>query len=185
MEDASIIELYFDRDEDAIRQTDIKYGSYCNTITYNILHDYHDSEECRNDTYFKLWNTIPPTRPNHFKAFIARIARNLAIDMYDKKHADKRGGAAVELALDELEECLGASSNPYEAEDQVVTDCLNAFLRTLSEEARFMFVRRYWYMDTTVQIAELMKIKESKVRVTLKRTRDRLRSFLAKEGIRI
>ena len=185
MEDASIIELYFDRDEDAIRQTDIKYGSYCNTITYNILHDYHDSEECRNDTYFKLWNTIPPTRPKIFKAFIARIARNLAIDLYNKKHADKRGGASVELALDELEECLSASSNPYAAEDQVVTDCLNAFLRTLSEEARFMFVRRYWYMDTTVQIAESMKIKESKVRVTLKRTRDRLRSFLAKEGIRI
>ena len=183
MEDNAIIGLFFDRDEEAITQTDRKYGSYCNTITFNILQDLQDCEECKNDTYFKLWNTIPPTRPLHFKAFIARIARNLALDLYDKKHTDKRGGGSTELALDEVSEFVSNKTNPYEAEDKVVVDSLNSFLSTLNEETRFIFIRRYWYMDTSVQIASMMNIKESKVRVTLKRTRDRLRKHLAQEGI--
>lgn len=183
MEDAGIIELYFARNEDAIEQTDRKYGPYCNTIAYNILQDFGDCEECKNDTYLKVWNTIPPVRPLNFKAFIGRITRNLAIDIYDKRHAAKRGGGTVEVALDELSECISAPSDPYRAEDRVVKECLNNFLRTLPEEPRNIFIRRYWYMDPTADIASAMKITEGKVRVSLKRTRDKLRLFFEKEGI--
>lgn len=182
MEDSRIIDLYFERSENAISETNQKYGSYCNTIAFNILQNHEDSEECKNDTYLKLWNTIPPTRPSHFKAFIAKITRNLAINLYDKHNAQKRGSGVVELALDELEECIPSPAGDT-SEDQMVTECLNKFLRSLNSEQRTIFIRRYFHMTPTADIAEQMNIKDSKVRVTLKRLRDKLKVFFEKEGI--
>jgi len=183
MEDKEIIDLYFERSESAIAETDKKYGAYCNTIAYNILQNSEDTEECCNDTYLKLWNTIPPERPSYFKAFIGRITRNLAINMYDRNKAQKRGGGSVELCLDELEECIPDNSDPYVSEDSVIRDCLDSFLRKLPSEPRNIFIRRYWYMDSTSEIAKRFGVKETKVRVSLKRTRDRLKVFFEKEGI--
>ncbi|MBO7451395.1 MAG: sigma-70 family RNA polymerase sigma factor [Clostridiales bacterium] len=183
MDDSQIIELYFDRSEEAITETDKKYGGYCNTIAYNILQNSEDSEECQNDTYLKCWNTIPPTRPLNFKAFIGRIARNIAINIYDKRNAQKRGSGTVELALDELEECIPATDIPSPSEDSVITDCLNAFLRSLPPQPRNVFINRYWYMASTSEIAKKYNMNESTVRVTLKRTREKLKLYMEKEGI--
>ncbi len=183
MEDKEIIDLYFERSERAITETDSKYGAYCNTIAYNILQNSEDTEECKNDTYLKLWNTMPPERPYHLKAFIGRITRNLAINMYDKIRAQKRGGGSFEICLDELAECIADNANPYVSEDSVVTECLNSFLRKLPSEPRNIFIRRYFYMDSTSDIAKRFGFKETKVRVTLKRTRDKLKIFFEKEGI--
>lgn len=183
MEDTQIIDLYFERSENAISETDIKYGAYCHTIAYNVLQNTEDSDECRNDTYLKVWNSIPPTRPSHFKAFIGKITRNLAIDMYNKYHAQKRNSGSVDLALDELAECISDNSNPYKAEDSVVTECLNAFLRSLPTDTRSIFIRRYWQMSSTADIAAALNMKESTVRVSLKRTRDKLKAYFLKEGI--
>lgn len=183
MEDTQIIELYFQRSERAISETDTKYGAYCNTIAFNILQNSEDSEECQNDTYLKLWNTIPPTRPNCFKSFIGKIARNLAINMYDKRKAQKRGRGSVELALDELEECIPDTSNSIESEDKLVIETLNTFLKSLPEKHSRYFIRRYFYMDSTSDIAKRFNVNESSVRVSLMRTRDKLKIFFEKEEI--
>lgn len=183
MEDTQIIELYFQRSESAISETDLKYGAYCNTIAYNILQNSEDSEECQNDTYLKLWNTIPPTRPSNFKAFIGKITRNLALNIYEKHKAQKRGAGSVELALDELEECIPDASASVPSEDSVVTECLNSFLKSLPTQHRNIFIRRYFYMASVSEIADFFKMNESTVRVSLKRTRDKLKVFFEKEEI--
>lgn len=184
MEDERIIELYWARSEDAISETSNKYGSYCRQIAWNILYSSEDSEECVNDTYLRVWNTIPPHKPNKFSAFLGRITRNLALDRYKKLTADKRGNGQVTLALDELAECIPSADNTESAADDIaLTDVLNRFLASLPAEKRKIFMRRYWYLSRIKEIAADFGMSESKVKMILMRTRNELKEILEKEGI--
>lgn len=183
MEDIQIIELYFKRAESAITETAAKYGAYLKYIAYNILKSREDTEESTNDTYMKVWNAIPPERPACFKAFIGRIARNTAINLYNKYNALKRKGS--EVALDELAECIPDPNADNLSEDKTIRESLNAFLRELPEEPRRIFVRRYWYMSPVREIAKDFKFTESKVKMSLMRTRNALKEHFAREGISI
>ena len=184
MEDNQIIQLYFERSEDAISQTAVKYGKYCHTIAYNILHNFEDSEECVNDTYWKAWGIIPPHRPKRLAAFLGKITRNLSLDMYRHYTADKRGGSEMAIALDELGDCVSSveSMDDY-TEKKVLVDALNNFLASLSAEHRKIFMRRYWYVSSVKEIAEDYSITESKVKMSLLRSRNQLKAVLEKEGI--
>ncbi len=187
MEDAQIIDLYFERDEEAIRQTEIKYGAYLMTIATNILRDEEDCKECVNDSYFKLWSAIPPTRPQIFKAFAGRITRNQALNMYEAMNADRRGNMPVNEVIDEMAEVIPDALTNVESEVicSETLRCINDFLAKQSAQARIIFVRRYWYMISISDIATALAISESKVKMTLKRMRDRLADHLAKEGVNV
>ena len=184
MEDEKIIELYWQRNEEALRQTNQKYGSFCYYIAHNILKDEEDFEECVNDTWFKTWTVIPPKRPEFFQAFLAKITRNLSLDRYRKKYASKRGGRTMDVIYEELEECIADSGTEDTRTDTIViTDAISQFLRNISKDARIIFVRRYWYADSVTQIAERYGMSESKVKSSLMRSRNKLKVFLEKEGI--
>ena len=184
MEDNQIIRLYFDRSEEAISQTAAKYGKYCHTIAYNILHNFEDSEECVNDTYWKAWNIIPPRRPKRLAAFLGRITRNLSLDKYRHYTADKRGGGELAVALEELGDCISSiGSMGDHTEEIVLVEVLNSFLASLSAEHRKIFMRRYWYVSSVKEIADDYGITESKVKMSLLRSRNQLKTVLEKEGI--
>ena len=184
MEDNQIIRLYCERSEEAIRQTAAKYGNYCHTIAYNILHNLEDSEECVNDTYWKAWGIIPPRRPKRLAAFLGKITRNLSLDRYRRYTAEKRGSGEVDVALEELGECLSSEeSMEAHADEMVLTEILNRFLESLSAEQRKIFMRRYWYVSSVKEIAEDYGITESKVKMSLLRSRNQLKAALEKEGI--
>ena len=183
MEDARIIELYFERDENAIKETETKYGGYCHHIAYNILHSELDAEECVNDTCLRAWNAIPPQRPTKLSVFLGKITRNLALSRYRYDHAQKREHS-LDVALDELAEVLpDPESEASEEGDGGLGDALNRFMETLPRETRIVFVRRYWYMCRISDIAASLGMSESRVKVTLHRTREKLRAYLKKEGI--
>lgn len=184
MEDKEIVQLYFDRSETAIFQTAAKYGKYCHTVAFNILHNLQDSEECVNDTYLKAWEIIPPHCPERLAAFLGKITRNLALDTYRRYSAEKRGGSEMKVVLDEIGDCVasfGASDDEFE--ELELTEILNSFLSSLSSENRKIFVRRYWYVSTVKEIADDYEISESKVKMSLLRSRNQLREVLTKEGI--
>ena len=184
MEEKEIIELYWARSERAIRETAKKYGKFCHSIAYNILSSHPDSEECVNDTYLHTWNAIPPTRPENLPAFLGQITRNLALKRYERNRARKRGGGQVMLALEELAECIPAPIGlEQQIEDRELARLLNQFLAGLSGENRKIFLRRYWELCTVKEIAALYGISESKVKMSLMRTRGKLKSYLEKEGI--
>ena len=184
MEDSKIIELYFARDEEAISETSMKYGSYCMKIAMNILLDLFESEECVNDTYVKVWNSVPPTLPKILKAYLGKITRNLALDRYGEKAAKKRGGRIFE-SLDELAECVGTQDADENIERTELTALINEFLAKESELSRRIFVRRYFYQDSLLDIAKRLRISESRVKTALFRARERLASMLKKEGFTI
>ncbi len=184
MDDAVIIDLYWARDELALKQTDLKYGNYCRSIAANILHSAEDAEECVWDTWLHAWNAMPPQRPSILSAFLGRITRNLSFDRYKARHAEKRGGGDVPLALSELEQCLPAPGDAQRAlEDRELSAAIDRFLRTLPARECNMFLRRYWYADSVADIAARYATKENTVKSVLYRTRERLRAFLQKEGI--
>ena len=179
MEDAAIVALYWARDEQALAETATKFGAYCRKIADNILHSAHDVEECENDTWLAAWNSMPDKRP-------ARLARNLALDRLDKATAQKRGSGQTFAPLDELVECVAAPGSVEDDFDATETGRLiSEFLRTLPEETRNIFLRRYWYCDATADIAARYHLTESKVRVTLHRTRGKLAAYLQKKGVAI
>lgn len=184
--DERIVELYFERNEDAILETDRKYRPYLYTIAHNILNDRFDCEECLDDTYMSTWNSIPPKRPDILHAFLARITRNAATDRYKKNRAQKRVPSELILSLEELDECLPASESP---EDALITDeicrVLNEYLNTLSERDEFIFVCRYYYADKLSDIAGMLKLGTSTVHDILKRMRWELKALLVKEGLYI
>lgn len=186
MQDEQIIALYFGRDETAIKETEHKYGGYCMRIAQNILHSLHDSQECVNDTYMRTWGSIPPHKPDSLRAFIGRITRRLALNMYEKASAQKRGKGTVQLVLDELGECISDTDTMSDiTQEFVITDTLNFFLANQSEQNRNIFVRRYWYMSTVKDIATDYGMSESKVKMRLLRMRNELKIQLEKEGINI
>ncbi len=186
MEDGKIIDLYWQRSEAAIAETDTKYGAYCHSISHNILHNKEDAEECVNDTYLKAWHSMPTQRPNCLMAFLGKIVRNLSLDRYRKNHAKKRGDGETELALTELEECLSASGSVEEAVDgKLLTDCIDRFLAGLPRQKRSVFVCRYWYLYPVSEIAKRYGLSESSVTNTLFRLRKQLRRHLETEGITV
>ena len=184
MDDKQIIDLYWARSESAIAETGKKYGKLCHRIAFNILANAQDSEECVSDTYLKAWSVIPPKRPVKLSTFLGKITRNLALNRYEKYAAEKRGGGEVPVALDELTECVPDPNSVEQMVDgRILVDKLNVFLEGLPVEARKIFMRRYWEVCSIQEIAEIYGISESKVKVSLFRTRGKLRSFLEQEGI--
>lgn len=184
MDDNQIIALYWARSENAISETAKKYGNYCHRVALRILDSREDSEECVNDTWLKAWEAIPPTWPEHLSAFLGRITRNLALQRHEKYNAAKRGSGQVPLALHELESCIPGKGDVEKIIDEMVlTEILNRFLEGLPPESRRIFVRRYWYLHSVKEIAEEYRLSESKVKVTLFRTRRKLRQLLEKEGV--
>ena len=183
MSDEQIIELYQKRDEIAIRATNDSYGAYCYSIANRILRNAEDSWECINDTWLRVWSSIPPQCPRCLRTFLAKITRNLAFDRFKREHAHKRGAGEIQLALDELEECVAARSD-VEAEvfSEEMKRCINSFLCGLSEQKRDVFLRRYFYVEPTADIAKRYGLKESNVLMILSRTRKELKNYLEKEG---
>ena len=184
MEDTHILDLYFARNEEAIRQTDAVYGRKLYRLADRILQDAMDSEEAVSDTYMKAWDTIPPKKPMHLFAYLAKICRNFALKKLDWKAAAKRNAEVVALTQ-EMESCIPDSSRERELEAKELGRLLDAFLRTLSQENRMVFLRRYWYVDTIAEIAVRYGISESAVQMRLNRTRSKLADYLTKEGIRV
>ncbi len=184
MEDSKIIEMYWQRNEDAIKHTQDKYGRYCHSIAYNILCSDEDAKECVNDTYVKTWNAIPPARPTRFSAFIGKITRNLALDRYDAAKAQKRDGGISE-SLDELAECIPDAQGGEFTADGDLGEAINGFLAQLSKRKRIIFMQRYWYCCSVKDIALNLGMSESNVKVSLMRTRNDFREYLTRKGINI
>ena len=183
MEDNRIIDLYWQRNESAISETASKYGRYLYSISYQILSDIQDAEECVNDTYHDAWNAIPPHRPSVLSTFLGKITRRISIDLWRKQNAVKRGKGEITVVLDELAECVSDSTGVEEkAERRELTEKINGFLIELPETERNVFLRRYWYMDSVSAIARRFCFSDSKVTSMLYRTRAKLRTMLEKEG---
>lgn len=182
MDDSQIIGLYFERNEQAIEETSVKYDKYLHRVAYNILYNTEDSDECVNDTYLKAWNSIPPARPAVLKLFLAKITRNIALDKKDYNNAQKRGGGEYFTPIDEIEETLGGESLSDIIDEITLKDIINDFLEGLPKETRIIFVKRYWLMDPISKIAHDMNCGESKIKMSLSRTREKLRKRLEKEG---
>lgn len=183
MEDNAIIELYWKRLQQALTETANKYGSRLLHLSMNILHDMEDAEECVNDTYHAAWNAIPPERPEFFFAYLAKITRNFSFDKFDYYHAQKRDVTIVELSQ-ELEGCISSSNDlDRRFESEEIGRIISDFLNTQPIEMRKVFVRRYWYADSIHDISDAFAISESKVKSILFRMRNKLRSYLEKEGI--
>lgn len=177
-----LTDLFFDRDERAIKETQMEYGDYCLRVAYNILGDMLDAEECVNDAYLRVWNSIPPARPNNFKAFIAKITRNLAIDRIKRKTAQKRSGATV--AFEELEATL-SSQEHFISEEMGIAElqaAINSFLYTQTPRNRAIFILRYFYGDPVSTVAKKMGTSESNTSKILTKTRQELKEYLQKEG---
>lgn len=184
MEDERIISLYWDRDQQAIAETEAKYGNYCLKIAFNILSLREDAEECVSDTWLSAWNSMPPKRPGKLMAFLGRITRNGALDRLRSLTRQKRGGGAAELALDELSECVpGSNTVEKELEDREIAEIISRWLRGLSTEKRQVFLRRYWYFESVESIADIFGFSQSKTTSMLHRLREDLRRTLEKEGI--
>jgi RNA polymerase sigma-70 factor (ECF subfamily) len=184
MEDEKIVDLYWSRNEDAIRHTAERYGQYCYAIAYNILSVREDSEECVNDTYLDAWNSMPPHRPTVLSAFLGKITRRIAIDRWRQSHAQKRGGGEMALALDELSECVASTGDvAREAETLEVAAAVQKFLNTLPDIERRVFVRRYWHMESIADLAAHFGCGQSRIKSMLHRTRGKLQKHLREEGL--
>lgn len=183
MEDQKIIELYFARDEQAITQTQHKYGNYCLSVAQAILVDSADAEETVNDTWLRAWNSIPPQRPKVLKLFLAKITRNLALNTYRDHNAQKRGGGEVALALEELAECIPARGDIQDALDaRELGRVIQKFLETQPGRERSIFLWRYFSVEPISAIAVRHGVTEVNVRKILTRTRNKLKEYLIKEG---
>ena len=188
MEDVQIIDLFWKRDETAIRETQRRYGSYCRSIAWRMLANHQDVQECLNDTWLGAWKSMPPHRPNCLRIFLGKITRNLALKRLEKSAASKRGGGEVELALEELEQCLtGTDEVSQQVEDRLnarmLAAVLEEFLRGLSARTRILFLRRYWYFCSIREIAQEEGLSEGAVKSSLFRTREKLKAKLQEEGL--
>jgi len=183
MDDEKIIELFFNRSEQAIEEVDKKYGKTCHNISYNILHNKLDAEECVNDAYLGAWNAIPPARPNPFLTYLCKIVRNLSLKRYEFNTAIKRN-STYDVAMEELESCL---SSPETVESEIalkeLTHIIENFLDSLSTENRVIFLRRYWFSDTYSDIAARVGMTEKNVSVRLTRIREKLRNYLTEREV--
>jgi len=186
MDDKQIIELFYERSEDAIAKTSEKYGSFCYYIAEHILHDRQDSEECVNDTYLKAWNSIPPNKPQNLAVYLGRIIRNISLDIYRKRTAEKRGGTQTEEILDELSEITNGKDETFDGvrRKELIKE-INTFLSSLKPVERKMFVLRYWHAYSVSDISEKCGKTESNVSVSLSRTRKKMKEYLTERGFEI
>lgn len=183
MDDVRIVELYLRRDEQAIVETDCKYGAYCHSIADNILSLREDADECVNDAYHAVWTHIPPDAPNSLRAYLGRIVRNLSLSRYRRNHAAKRY-EGMELLLSELNDCIPAADCPEKAlEGAELTEYLNVWLRSLGGDDRALFLRRYWYGDTVKSLAAAAGCTAGQLAQRMLALRKRLRGFLEKKGV--
>lgn len=184
MEDQEIIDLYISRSQNAISETENKYGSYCRTIARNILNDKGETDECVNDSYFRTWKAIPPTIPKILKAFLGKITRNTALNMYEKNHASKRNNGQIAASLDELTECIDHSSDTQQkVERSEVIAALNEFLEGLDKNKRICFMQRYFYMTPVKEIAEKNGMSEGSLKTMLSRVRADLKKYVKERGL--
>ena len=183
MNDERIIELFFERSEQAIKELDDKYGRVCHSVSYNILNNRADAEECVNDAYWGTWNVIPPAKPNPLCAFVCKIVRNISLKRYEYNTAAKRN-SVYDVAMEELENCL-ASAKTVEEEiaERELTKMIESFLDSLSKENRVIFLRRYWFSDTYSDIAKQVGLTEKNVSVRLTRIRKKLREYLLEREV--
>ena len=183
MDDGDIIDLYWGRDQQAIAETDRAYGARCRSLARRLLRSPEDAEECVNDCYLRLWLRIPPERPGNLGGYLTRVLRNLCLDRLRRQGADKRGGRAVTLSLHELDGVTGRGNAESGLMAQELGRAVGSFLRTQSELARNVFLRRYYFFDERAEIAARYEISAAQVSVLLSRTRKRLRAYLMKEGL--
>ena len=184
MDDAQIINLYFARDENAIVETKNKYQNMCYRIAQNILYNREDSEECVNDTWLRTWNTIPPSRPSVLSTYLAKIVRNLSLNRYRDMHALKRGGSSVNIAIEELNECItDGKTVEKDMEYKLLTESIEDFLWKQTKRNRTVFLKRYFYVMDIKEIAEELDIKEGTVKSILSRMRKKLAVWLEKEAV--
>ena len=183
LEDRQIVSLYWERNETAIDQTAKKYGSYLTKIAYNILADKEDSQESVNDTYLAAWNSMPPHKPNVLSTYLGKLTRRISIDLFRKKHSQKRGCGEFALSLEELTDSISGGDTTQETADaHLLSQAIANYLRSIGTEARNVFIGRYYYLDPVKTIAGYCGITESKVKILLHRTRDGLWEYLQKEG---
>ena len=182
MTDSQIIALFWERNEDAIQETDAVYGRKLYAISDKILHSNQDAEESVSDTYMRAWDTIPPQRPSYFFAYMAKICRNCSLSRLQWNSAAKRNAEVVSLTQ-EMEQCIPDRSHERRLEGEEIGRVLNRFLDSISVESRLIFMRRYWFADSIAEIADRYHISQSKVKTQLHRTRNKLQLFLEKEGI--
>lgn len=184
MTDSEIVNLYWQRSERAIAETDCKYGRYCHHIAYAVCFDRQDAEECVNDTWLRAWNAMPDKRPSVLSAFLGRITRNLAINLYERRTRQKRGGGETPLALEELEECIPSDADPArEVELQELRRAIARFTEGLNDTEQKVFVARYWYVASVKEISARLGWTQSRTKSLLFRLRKRLRAFLEEEAI--
>lgn len=185
IDDEKIIELFFQRDQQAIVELDRKYGKICHSFSYNILNSRQDAEECVNDAYLGVWNTIPPARPEPLLSYVVKIVRNLSIKSYWRKEAKKRGGQYT-IALQEIEGCISdCKTLDDEIETRELAGIIGDFLNTLTLENRVIFMRRYWFSGSYGEIARLVGISEKNVSVRLTRIREKLKQYLMKREVHV
>lgn len=183
MDDSQIVKLFLERSEQAIAELSDKYGARCRRIAENVLGDREDAEECVNDAYLAVWNTVPPQRPDPLFTYLGRIVRNLAIKRYHANTAKKRNGV-YDAALDEIADCIPSPGSVGEELDARETArSVNRFLSGLDRESRILFVRRYWYADSIDELAALFHTGKHNVSVRLSRLRKKLKKHLLKEGV--
>lgn len=186
MEDEKIIELYWARNEDALKETDLKYGTYLETVAYHILYDREDSEECVNDTYLRAWNAMPPHKPDLLRVFLAKITRECSIDKYRRKSARKRKASEYDRSMEELGECVSGGASPENVfETKRLAEAIEKFLREQTADNRRMFLCRYYFFDSVRDTAQFFGCTESKVKSVLYRMRQNLRAYLEKEGFEL
>lgn len=184
MTDESIIALYFERNEDAIRETKTKYSRYLTKVAQNIVESREDAEECENSTYLAAWNSIPPIRPTSLSAYLSKIIRNFALQKLRSQKREKRGGGEGILSLDELSECIPASSIWEEnLTEEKLGKIISAFLANLPDREQRLFICRYFYCDSIAALSQNFGMKESRVKVTLMRTREKLAKYLTEKGV--
>lgn len=183
MDDSKIIELFFERSQQAIIELSKKYGSACDRVAYNILNNRSDAEECVNDAYLAVWNAIPPQRPDPLLSYVCRIVRNLALKKYHANTALKRN-SMYDVCLDEIVDCFSSSSSmEEEADSREAAEMIDKYLETLDQQSRIMFVRRYWHADSIADIANLFHTSKHNVSVRLYRIRKNLKKYLIEEGV--
>lgn len=186
MTDREIVSLYHGRNEEAILRTKEKYEKYLLKIAFNILNSDPDSEESVNDTYLAAWNSMPPHRPEVLSTYLGKLTRRISIDLFRKKHREKRVGSEYAMSLSEWEDCLAGGEMPEETlETELLAEAINKFLRSLPKDARNLFIGRYYYMDPLQEVAAYCGMSESKAKSLLFRTRNRLKAFLEKEGFSV
>jgi len=183
MADEMIVSLYWERNESAIHETEVKYDRYLTKIAYNTLADFEDSRESVNDTYLKAWNSMPPHKPAFLSTYLGKITRQAAIDIFRKRNSKKRSGSEYALSLSELGECISADGNiEQDCELRELGRVISTYLRTVSQDACHVFVSRYYFMDSIREIAAYFDMSESKAKSMLHRTRLGLKDYLKQEG---